>query len=375
MRTFIIKHLKRKFVIWIVCFLLVSLFGYLAFNSYNVYSMTSENYRAGNIDAIGRSVDSLFLDINDFPQQEGNDILYAGKINSLHDLLNSGDVDFEENRKKLIRDFMNFMEVNPSYYQLRYIDEKGIEVVRLENDGEALFVVEDDNLQDKMDRYYYENVMILDEEEIYISRLDLNMEDGVLENRGTEENPEYVPVIRYAMPVFDDKEARKGFLIFNIYADYFLENIRRTNREGAVVFLVDNNGYYMAHSNKSKEFSSTFGREDRIDIDYPDVGLEILENFDKRFIETEDYIFTFRHLYPAIGTFEVYQGSRKIFGDHPEEEQYWVLVSISDARVVNGGVESIRRNFIMSAVFSAFILLLVILLLFVILAMNGSLKT
>ena len=71
----------------------------------------------------------------------------------------------------------------------------------------------------------------------------------------TVENPEYVPVIRYAMPVFSDNGDRKGAVVFNVYADYFLEDIRRLNKEGDTSFLIDNRGYYLAHSNKSKEFS------------------------------------------------------------------------------------------------------------------------
>jgi len=374
MKELIRKHLKKEVVVFIICFLLVLLFGYLIFNSYNIYIMTSKNYWAENIDAIGQSVDSVFLDINDFPQQEGNDILYIGKINSLHDLLNSQGIGTEENKRKLAKDFMNFMEVNPAYYNLRYIDENGMEIIKVENDGESLFVVEDEKLQDKSDSPYFNKIMMLDKDEIYISRLDLNVENSILENRGTEETPEYIPVIRYGMPVFDYGGKRKGFLIFDIYADYFLEDIRRASRNGDFMFLVDNNGYYLAHRDKSREFSFMFGEEDRIDIDYPDVGLEILRSFDKRFIETEDFVFTFRHIYPTVGTFEIYQGSRKIFGDKPEDEHYWVLVSVSHSSDMKKDMKNIENDFILSAIFSSLIVLLIVVLLFVILLINGGQK-
>ncbi len=372
MKEIIRRYIKRKVVIWIVCFLLFTLFGYLIFNSHNVYSIASEEYRAGSIDAINNRIENLFLEINGFPQDEGNDILYLSKNLALKDLLREGGFFQDENRRRLSVEFFNFMEVNPSYYQLRYIDESGMEIIRVENDGKNLTVVEDVYLQDKKERYYFKDTMSLGENEVYVSRLDLNIENGVLENRGTEESPEYIPVIRYSVPIFDDDGKKRGFLIFNVYADYFLEDIRRMEREGEFTFLIDNYGYYLAHPNRSKEFSFMFGKEERIDLDYLDVGGEIITAFDKRIIEAEDVIFTFRHLYPTSRTFEIYQGSKKILGPHPEKERYWVLVSVSDSSVIEKNIENVRFNFIVSIVFSGFMFLVVIILLFIILAMNGS---
>ena len=242
----------------------------------------------------------------------------------------------------------------------------------MENDGENLFIVEEKALQNKKDRYYFEDIMSLNKDEIYVSKLDLNIENKVLENRGTESNPEYVPVIRYSMPVFDYNEVKRGFLIFNIYADYFLEDIRRMDNEAEFSFLVDNDGYYLAHPNRSKEFSFMFGEEERIDLDYGDVGREILKGFEKRVIETEDNLFIFRHLYPTDGTFEIYQGSKKIFGENPEDEHYWVLVSVSHSDAMKGNIKNIKNNFIIFLTFSALLILLIVTLLIVILVMNGN---
>jgi hypothetical protein len=202
--------------------------------------------------------------------------------------------------------------------------------------------------------------------------LDLNKENDILENRGGESFPEYVPTIRYATPVFDSKSNKRGILIFNVYADYFLEDIRRMSSKGDVSFLVDNKGYYLANPNRSKEFSFMFGEEERFDIDYPEVGGEILNNFDKRFIERGGKIFSFRYLYPTAGTFATYKGAEKIFGENPDNEYYWVLISVSDSSLVNGNIENIKSEFVVSVLFSAMMILLVVVLLLVVLMLDKN---
>ena len=360
------KCYKKRMIILLVCLILLLLFGFLIFNFFNIYEVTRNDYHAENIDAIGHRMESLFLKINDFPQDEGDDILYLTRIDSLHRLLDDGKFKWNENKEQLSRDFSNFLGINSAYYQLRYIDENGMEIIRIENDGDNLYLVNESFLQDKGDRYYYKNAMKLDKGEVYVSRLDLNKENGILDNRGSKNFPEYVPTIRYATPVFDFKNRKRGILIFNVYADYFLEDIRRMSGEGDVSFLIDNKGYYLANPNRSKEFSFMFDREDKFDIDYPEVDGTILNSFNKRFVEKNGKIFSFRYLYPTAGTFATYKGAEKIFGENPDNEYYWVLISVSDSNLVNGNIESIRSGFIVSAVFSAMMILLIVVLLSVV---------
>jgi len=368
------RWIKRKRMIVLICILLFVLMGYLCFSSYGVYIINSEDYRAEAIDAMSQRMDSLFLEMNNFPENEGNDMLYLGKMRGLNNLINSEGIEWEKDRKILIDDFLIFMGANSIYYQLRYIDEKGVEIVKVERIGDDVYEVDGKDLQSKVDRYYFEETMKLDKEEIYISPLDLNIKNDVVENRGTKENPEYVPVIRYAMPVFDNSGKAKGILILNVYADYFLEDVRRLRGDGELSFLVDSDGYYLAHSNKSKEFSFMFGGKSGIVDDYPEEGRDILKGFDRRNLESENYIFSFRHVYPSVGMFEIYQGSRKLFGEKPEEEYYWVLVSVADRDIVEKKINGARSRFFVFVLFSILIILIILILLFIILVMNGNLK-
>lgn len=367
------KLLHRRRIVALVCLLLFVFLGYIAFSTYGFYIQTSENYRIDNIDEIKGRMNTLFYEINDFPEDKGNDMLYLSKLDDLHKLVNS-DVVSESLRGSVENDFFVFMEVNPVYYQLRYIDETGQEIAMVHRMNGELSVAGDDVLENKRTRFYFKETMTLEKDEVYISPLDLNVEERVIENRGTKENPEYVPVIRYAMPLFNDAGARKGILIFNVYADLFLEDVRRMASEGEISFLVNNDGYYLAHPDRSKEYSFMFDGSESISSDYGVIGNEIINDFDNSYLENDEYVFTFRHLYPALGTFETYQGAKRLLGENPEKEYYWTLVSVSDKAELNVNVVNMKIDFVRFFLVSALIIVVMIILLLIILAVNGDLK-
>ena len=100
---------------------------------------------------------------------------------------------------------------------------------------------------------------------IFISPLDLNIENGKIEDRGFLDNPEYVPVIRYATPVFDNKKNPKGIVLTNIYANQFLKNI---DEEGKRFLLINKDGFYLFHPEKDREWGFMFENNQTVKEDY-----------------------------------------------------------------------------------------------------------
>lgn len=115
--------------------------------------------------------------------------------------------------------FLTLAKRNPNYQQIRWIDETGAELVRVMRDQGRLFVVDDQHLQDKSEMYYFTAAHSLLMGEVYISRLDLNMENGQIEIP-------LRPTLRVATPVQDRKGRRRGILIVNISMKYLLAAIR-----------------------------------------------------------------------------------------------------------------------------------------------------
>ncbi len=366
------KFLSRKFLISLICILFLVLFAFLIIDGFFNLGRDEKIYIAGIKDMIDQRMTSLIFEINIFPGGAGGDVLFLSRLSCLREVAGITEIKSEHETEELAQDFSEFLKENPAYYQLRYIDEKGKEVIRTEFDGENYKVIWGEELQDKSLRYYFDKTMNLNEGEVYISPLDLNIENEKIENRGTQENPIYVPVIRFATPVFDNNGNKKGIIIANIYADYFLNDIRRAQRDEEIVVLINEEGYYLAHPNKSKEFSFMFDKEDNFYKDYPGVADKVLSDFNKRRIEKENLIFSYRYLYPTVESFEINAGSTKILGENPENRYFWILVTISDKSRMDWRLNELEKEYMYFLLFSGLIILIIFVLMFISFKLNGN---
>lgn len=373
------QKLNRHLITAIIILLLSVLFIFLTIDRYQQYKRQADLHSASVIDTIDQRVNSLVLEIKEFPKRTSQDILFLSRLPIVSSIANSSGASQKEVRD-LGQVFLEFLIENLAYYQLRYLDENGQEIVRAEfnSDQDRHFVVPKDELQNKAGRDYFIKTMSMEKGEVYISLIDLNLENGGLENRGTKENPRYVPVIRYATPIFDNQGNRKGVVVANIYADYFLEDIRRFQREGEVVFLTNKDGYYLAHPDRSKEFGFVLGAEtNNIINDYPSLVEQINAiQGNKRIIETDDEIIDFRQIDPITSSFEIYKGAERVFGKNPEKSLEWTLVSISEKDELEKTLGDFRKNLLFSIGFSGTVTFISGVLVFVLvfISLNGDKK-
>ena len=115
-------------------------------------------------------------------------------------------------RERLEEIFGALMRAKPDYVQVRYIGaaDGGRELVRVDRAaaGEPIATVEDGRLQRKGDRSYFIEAARLSAGEIYLSKMELNEENGRL-------SVPYLPVVRAAAPVFDAAGAFFGLVVIN----------------------------------------------------------------------------------------------------------------------------------------------------------------
>lgn len=183
--------------------------------------------------------------------------------------------------------FSSMMEVKPYYMQLRYIDEKGNEIVRLDSDSKNIKVIPNSQLQNKADRDYFSATMKLKAGEIYVSPLNLNQE------RGKIEIP-YKPTIRYATPIFNDRGERQGILIANVLGRTVLELVKNVNSErSSQAFMLNQDGYYLSHPNPKKEWGFELKNNENIKNDYSaDIVSKILSGGQGN-IEKKDIVISY----------------------------------------------------------------------------------
>ncbi len=139
------------------------------------------------------------------------------------------------------QEFLSFSQSHKSFYQVRYINELGREIVRADFDGQHHYLVPPGRLQDQRDRYYFREAMAAPPGTIYISPMDLNIERGVVEIP-------HKPVVRYAVPLRNAQDQPRGIVIVNLYASQILDQILALGEQRGDISLVRSDGVYLSRS-------------------------------------------------------------------------------------------------------------------------------
>ncbi len=167
----------------------------------------------------------------------------------LIDVLDGNDI---EQQKKKLREFelelLGLALTRKIYYKLRYVDAKGQEIVRVDFKESLPKIVPQEKLQNKASRYYFQNTMMLESGQMYVSDLDLNVEEGKIEIP-------YRPVIRYAMPIYDSNDNKKGMIVLSVLTNFLLQEIAQWKGQWQEQsMMVDDQGFYLEHPDKKKEW-------------------------------------------------------------------------------------------------------------------------
>ncbi len=169
-------------------------------------------------------------------------------------------------RRRLEALFVAVLAAKPEYLQIRLIgvDDSGLEIVRVDRSTTSgtVRVVPEAELQVKGQRPYYAKTLAQQPGEIYVAPIDLNRE------RGEIETPP-VPVVRVATPVFGPGERTLGILVVNIDLRPAFARLRTSVEAGVEVYAFDQNGDYLVHPDRSREFAFEFGETARLQDDFP----------------------------------------------------------------------------------------------------------
>ncbi|MCW5214008.1 cache domain-containing protein [Desulfobulbus sp. US5] len=177
------------------------------------------------------------------------DLLYLAGQNSLIDQITHPD---QENLEQLAQNFINFSRIKGYYDQIRWIDETGMERIRVDYASNGPKATPPDRLQNKSGRYYVKETLKLSPGGIFISPLDLNIE------RGQVEYP-FKPTIRIATPLTDRSGKQRGILIINYAARNMLDNfLAATFKIRDHVSILNQEGYWLVSPNAADEWCFMF---------------------------------------------------------------------------------------------------------------------
>ena len=208
---------------------------------------------------------------NDFLDREFSMIL--SDLHYLHHAYQK-DLYEKEDYSEVVEHWVEFSTQRRIYDQIRFIDANGDEKIRINFDSNGAYSVPEKDLQNKKDRYYFTETIKLDEENVYVSPLDLNIEQDKIE-------VPYKPMMRIATPIYDEQGTLKGIIVLNYLAEYTLSRFRElaSNSQGEII-LLNAAGYSLSSSNPDNDWNFMFDEKKgyTFEKEYPNEWKSIIKN-------------------------------------------------------------------------------------------------
>jgi PAS domain S-box-containing protein len=158
------------------------------------------------------------------------------------------------------------LEAKPTYAMFRIIglDDDGRELVRVDRAGpdETVRIVPEEGLQKRNNRSYFQETIGLTPGQIYVSPLDLGRRNGLIEQV-------HRPTLRVATPIFADDGSLFGLFMINVDMRRAFDRVRSSAWPGETIYVVNRQGDYLIHPDRSREFGSVLGKPTDWKADFP----------------------------------------------------------------------------------------------------------
>lgn len=167
--------------------------------------------------------------------------------NQVTDLLNE-----EMEKDDVNKLWKQFSRERKIYDQIRFIDQYGFEKIRINLVDTGAYIVSEEDLQYKGDRYYFTDVSKLGPNHIFVSNFDLNVEGGEVEVPRK-------PMIRFATPIYNEHNQFRGVIIVNYLGMHIIEKFGELiEYSKGNLYLVNQEGYYLYSGQMYKDFAFMF---------------------------------------------------------------------------------------------------------------------
>lgn len=197
-----------------------------------------------------------------------------------------------EAKESLKNQLLFFSQNKSRYAQIRYINNSGMEVIRIDRDASnTATLINEQYLQNKSSRYYFTQASALAKNSVYISSIDWNMENGKIELP-------FKPTIRFAMPVFDKFSRRQGMVIINYSASQLISRfIDASSLRQQQLFLVNNSGQLLYLKEENVDEKWILGEVQRMKDFYPNLWSKIKKSLQGQ-IKVDNGYYTFTSMKP-----------------------------------------------------------------------------
>ncbi len=223
-----------------------------------------------------------------------NDLRFLAYQNELTELIKAphiNDNSVQELKLNLIKEYKIFAEQNQTYDQIRLIDLTGQELVKVYKLGNIYLSEFPEKLDNEYNRYWVQESLKLDQNEIFISPLDLYIENEKI-------NLPLKPTIRFLTPIFDKQGNKKVLLVINYLAEDLIKNLNQINSSTGKIFILNEQGFWLQGLKKEDEWGFMYsdGQNKKFQAIFPEAWTEI-DKKKQGNIKTTEGLFTFTEIH------------------------------------------------------------------------------
>jgi len=197
-----------------------------------------------------------------------------------------------QSQRELAKQFLVLSQQKQTLDHIRILDTTGQERVRVNFNQGNPAIVPDRDLQNQANRYWFKETLALQLGEVFISPMDLNIDQGKIERP-------FKPMIRFATPLFVDGKIQ-GMVVFNYLAQDLLQYLdpEKTTTIGNAL-LINAEGYWLKGMEPDDEWGFMFDdRKNRTFAkDFSEPWQNISTHKTGQF-QAPDGLFSFTTLYP-----------------------------------------------------------------------------
>ncbi len=289
--------------------------------------------------------------VNNYLSNIETDLYYLVSHYDLHDFLLDGNT---ESEKRVQKEFLLTSKVRKYYDQIRFIDNTGMEIIRVNYNNGNPEIIPKESLQSKGSRYYFKDSIELNKNSLYTSPFDLNIENGEIEQP-------YKPMIRIGMPVFDRKGIKRGVIIINYRGERLLNELNNhTAAKNDNVFsinqiwLLNSEGYWLKGPSEEWEWSFMFN--DRKNISFKKTfsnEWDIIKKSESGQIQNKQGLFTYLTIYPFSKKLILAKDSETVFPDN----YHWEIVSFIPAAILKVRILEVLWKYILTFILINFLVI------------------
>ena len=240
------------------------------------------------------------------------DARFLAQMPRTHDVIGTGHA-AKISRDALAEQFRSLLSEHPEYFQARFISAQhnGIELVRVDRDGDSLKVISGLDLQEKHHYPYVYKTLRLAEGQVHFSRIFINREKGA--HAGLKQ-----PTLQVATPVVGDDGNALGVIVINVDLNRLFGLLKTDLGNEHQLYLANKAGDYLIHPDSAMTFGFDYGRRFLVQEAFRPVAAIVDEVADTAMVRTVSA----KQHEDVIGGF-----ARITFGELPEHS--FVIIGLT----------------------------------------------